>query len=313
MDPNASPLINDPLPPLVRENDHFLLLFADNRHVFAQAIPKWQSSKMKNNPCKVNKRTYSTHHLIGLPYGTVLEVTKERLVPLEEGADLVPSVEEVGGLLSLEKTSDAVAATIDATREGANDGSKHNKDETNTLNSDNDNDNHNHKPVFSTDNRHFTDDNTSQSLTLTHITHLQRAQTPGREIVAALISNSSTFRSKTAFSQAKYISKKQQKHMPRCRIVRMTPSALCRAMFLKDARKISNLREDTLGWIMSAANVHAGQRVLVMDGAVQGLVVASCARKMGGYGKIAGVFEGQQPSYLDVVARMNLSLGERYV
>ena len=161
------------------------------------------------------------------------------------------------------------------------------------------------------DNRNLIDDNTSQTLTQTQVHTLLSTQTPGSTIVAALISNSSTFSSKTAFSQAKYVKRKQLKYQPRCRIVRITPSTLCSAMHLRDARKICNLREDTLGQVLSNANICAGQRVLVVDTAVQGIITASCVRRMGGYGSVLSLYCGQQPGYLDVVNRMNFTVMEK--
>ena len=161
------------------------------------------------------------------------------------------------------------------------------------------------------DNRNIHDTNTSQTLTQQQVNSLTSASTQGSHIVAALISNSATFHSKTAFSQAKYIKRKQMKHQLRCRIVRITPETMCQAMFLKDPRRICNLRSDTLGFMLSSANVSAGQRVLVMDTAVQGIVSAAVTRRMGGYGSVFALFEGQQPSYVEVVQRMNFNVMER--
>jgi hypothetical protein len=48
--------------------------------------------------------------------------------------------------------------------------------------------------------------------------------------------------------------------------VRVTPATLCAVMHLKDLRRMSNLREDTLGQVLGNANVLAGLRVLVADG-----------------------------------------------
>ncbi len=41
---------------------------------------------------------------------------------------------------------------------------------------------------------------------------------------------------------------------------------LCMVMHLKDLRRMSNLREDTLGQVLSNANMSAGRRLLVVDG-----------------------------------------------
>jgi tRNA (adenine-N(1)-)-methyltransferase non-catalytic subunit len=83
-------------------------------------------------------------------------------------------------------------------------------------------------------------------------------------------------------------------------------------MHARDARRICNLRSDTLGYMLSSANISAGQRVLVMDTAVQGIVTAAVTRRMGGYGSVYALYEGQQaPGYLEVVQRMNFNVMER--
>jgi len=292
----------DPLPPTLRENDHFLLHFADGRQLFAQALTKWKCSK-GFVPCKINKRTYHTHDLIGLPYGTVLEVGNDRgLIPLPEGEDLLPS-------------SDDVLDVIQSSSVDVKNGSS--SIDTNTTASNNNNNSINNKQdkvtegVAHNDNRNLIDDNKSQKLTQSCVSKLQ-STSDGSAIVAAMISNSSTFGSKTAFSQAKYVKRKQMKYQPRCRIVRITPSTLCSALHLKDPRKISNLRDDTLGQLLSNANICGGSRVLIFDNAVQGLITTSCTRRMGGYGSVFSLYSGQQPSYLDhVVMKMNFTIGEK--
>lgn len=307
-DPNS---FQDPLPPVLREGDHFLLHFADDRELFAQALPRWKTVK-GYPPCKINKRTYQTDNLIGLPYGTVLEVGRDGLVPLPDGEDLLPDVPEaiVG--------DGAVADADGGKRAEGNDAAAgrnnpENDNDASTTNGNKDISTSN-GTVTAADNRNLVDNNTSQKLTYQKVHSLiSDSSTPGSRIVAALISNSSTFESKTAFSQAKYVRRKQLKYQPRCRIVRVTPATLCSAMHLKDQRRVSNLREDTLGQLLSNANVCAGQRALVMDDAVQGIVTAACTRRMGGYGSVISLHSCNNPvpGYIDVVNRMNFTLGER--
>ena len=271
----------DPLQPILREDDHFILHFADNRQLFAHALPKWKT--VKGYPaCKINKRKYNTQNLIGLPYGTVLEVGRDELIPLPDGEDLLPSEIDVESLIN---PKDAIASNDAAAVDGS------------TKN----------------DNRNLVDDNTSQKLSYDRVQKLVNdTETSGSQIVATLISNSATFESKTAFSQAKYVKRKQMKYQLRCRIVRITPATLCSVMHLKDSRRISNLREDTLGQVLSNANICAGQRVIVMDTAVQGIITASCVRRMSGYGSVIALHAaGQMPGYIDVVNRMNLTIGEK--
>jgi hypothetical protein len=94
------------------------------------------------------------------------------------------------------------------------------------------------------------------------------------------------------------------------------PATLCTAMHLKDLRRMSNLREDTLGQVLSNANMSAGRRVLVADGGAMGVVIAGCVRRMGGYGSVISLFDGAagstHPGYCEgVVDQMNLTVSER--
>ncbi len=339
-------------PTTIRDYDHILLHFADNRQIFAQAVPKQKRPGYSSNaggsgggsgggigggaggaaphhPCKINKRAYATHNLIGLPYGTVVEVSRDgnTLTPLPEGEDLLPNLDvflmnnddnnipeggcdyeeeeeqenandtltpsfkdQVNGDSTTTITTTTTSATASTIKQSTNSTATHN------------------------DNRNLIDDNTSQRLTPTHVDFLKSSSTnSGSDIVAALVSNSSTFSSKTKYSQAKYVARKQMKYQIRCRIVQVNPYTMCAAMHSKDARKMANLRDDTLGRILSTANVHAGQYVLVADDAVQGILTASCVKRMGGYGTVMGLYPGKfVPGYVDVTAgRMNYNLRER--
>ncbi len=78
---------------------------------------------------------------------------------------------------------------------------------------------------------------------------------------------------------------------------------------------MSHLRENTLGQVLSNANVSAGRRVLVADRGAMGVVTAGCVRRMGGYGSVISLFNGvagsTHPGYCEgVVDRMNLMVSE---
>ena len=170
----------DPLPPILRENDHFLLHFADGRQLFAQALTKWKCSK-GFVPCKINKRTYHTHDLIGLPYGTVLEVGNDRgLIPLPEGEDLLPSSDDVLDVIQSSSVDVKNGSSIDANTTASNNGNNsiNNKQDKVT------------EGVAHNDNRNLIDDNKSQKLTQSCVSKLQ-STSDGSAIVAAMISNSS--------------------------------------------------------------------------------------------------------------------------
>jgi len=56
------------------------------------------------------------------------------------------------------------------------------------------------------------DDRANQKLSHEEILEMQRKGVEGQDIIKALVDNSASFQSKTEFSQAKYIKKKQQKY-----------------------------------------------------------------------------------------------------
>jgi tRNA (adenine-N(1)-)-methyltransferase non-catalytic subunit len=273
----------DPLlePPsdVVREGDHVILVFGDGRQMFAQCVRSW---KGKTAPVKINKRSYSTAHLIGLPYGTVLEVGNNELKPLPDVEGLIP--EYIPGVGRLEFGEDSEINADDSTFpeiEQAN------------------------------DNRNLVDNNNSQSLDYKQLTKLVEEGTDGSAIVSALVENSKTFENKTEFSKAKYIVRKQKKYQPRCRMVRCTGFSVCETMFKKEPRKMMNMREDTLGQILSYSNISAGCQVLVMETCL-GLVTGAITQRMGGYGKVISVYSGQQPSFVEMIGRFNLSFAEQH-
>jgi tRNA (adenine-N(1)-)-methyltransferase non-catalytic subunit len=81
-------------------------------------------------------------------------------------------------------------------------------------------------------------------------------------------------------------------------------------MFDKLPAKVWNLRPDTLGILLSLANVAAHSRVLVLE-SCQGLVAAAVAERLGGYGTLCCVSADQKPAPLDSVRTLNLTPAER--
>lgn len=266
-----SPEENDPyriLPSnIVSDGDFVLLIFADKRQIFAQALSAWRG---KSPPLKINKRSYNTSHLVGLHYGTVLELDlKLGLVPLPDGEDIIPDDSLIDELVN--------------------------------ANGDDNYDN---------DNRDLIDSNASQKMTEEELNQMRSDPSiSGSTIVKTIIENSSTFDSKTSFSKAKYIKKKQIKYQPRCRLTKCTASTICRALFIRDARRMNNLREDSLAQVLSFANVSAGCKILCLDTCL-GVVTGACAQRMGGYGQVISIFTGQAPCFIDMIARFNLSFLE---
>lgn len=272
----------------VREGDFVILAFGDKRETFAHAVRSW---KGKLAPLKIGKKKYKTYNLIGLPYGTVLEVTADSLVPLPASEGLIPNH----------------PAGFDSTESAANSSSN--------------NDAEAHDTTFPSvkqqledfphprDNRDLMDNNTSQSMGQKEITELRASGMAGSTIVEKIILNSATFDKKSKFSKAKYVTRKQIKYQPRCRIVRCTASSVCQTLYLKDPRKLMNMRPDTLAQILNYSNIHAGSQVLIVD-TCMGVVTAAAAQRMGGYGKILSVYSSQQPNFYELLQKFNLTFVE---
>ena len=268
----------------LQDGDHFLLVFGDGRRIFGQCCSK---KKGQTPPVKINKKSYSTHNLIGLPYGSVLEQGSNQLVPLAPGEGLMPSFP---------------AAVVKGEATSAS---------TSQNNSDNDNDEQQQQQQqqATRDNRHIVDNNTSQALDQKELMRLRASGADGSAIVEKIIENSATFAQKTDFSRAKYVARKQLKYQPRCRLVRCSGSTICEALYVKDPKKYMNLREDTLGQILSYSNVSAGCQILLLETCF-GVVTGAFAQRLGGYGKILSIYSGQQPSFNEMLSKFNLTFSE---
>ncbi|KAG2225938.1 hypothetical protein INT45_006634 [Circinella minor] len=125
------------------------------------------------------------------------------------------------------------------------------------------------------------------------------------DIINKIIESHSEFDKKTEYSKAKYIQRKRKKFMKVFTPVRPTLYSLAQFFFNKNPDKIRNMRVDTLSQIISLANIHANSKMLVVDD-TQGLIVSAMAERMGGYGKIVGIHDGDHQNY-DVMRYMNFS------
>ena len=291
---------------VVRDGEWIILVFADGRHYFAQCLRK---ARGKNAPTKINRRPYHTDILIGLPYGTVVQVEMRRLVPLPAGAELLPSIlqDNINNMTANNNDPDDDedgAVVVDNS-----DAQQQQQQQQNTASSSSSSP---PLPLVGqiNDNRNLLDSNSSQAIQADDIQKMRAEGTTGDNIIRKIIQNSSTFDSKTDFSKAKYIVRKQQKHQPRCRIVRCTGRTVCEALHTREPKKILNLRQDTLGQILSYANICAGSRVLLYE-TVQCVLTGALAQRMGGYGRILSIYSGQNPSYVDFLERFNLTFAEQ--
>ncbi|KAL9059272.1 MAG: hypothetical protein Q9162_001309 [Coniocarpon cinnabarinum] len=132
------------------------------------------------------------------------------------------------------------------------------------------------------------DDPARQSLTMDDIEEL-KATGSGRDVIAKIMASHSHLGEKTAYSLAKYSLRKRRKYMKMFTILPLDVSTLAYWYLQeKEAAKIMELREDTLGLMLSWANCQSGQsempaqasgRWLVVDDTA-GLLVAAMAERM---------------------------------
>lgn len=91
-------------------------------------------------------------------------------------------------------------------------------------------------------NQMLQDTNTSQRLSTTDIETLkaqvESGQMASRDIISTVVANSETFGSKNAFSQMKYVQRKQRKHLRWCTARKVTARTLSSYFMKRDPRKI---------------------------------------------------------------------------
>ncbi|XP_023228861.1 tRNA (adenine(58)-N(1))-methyltransferase non-catalytic subunit TRM6-like [Centruroides sculpturatus] len=157
------------------------------------------------------------------------------------------------------------------------------------------------------DNRNLIDDQTSQKLTKDEIETFKAEGLSGEKIIENLIENSSTFKEKTHYAQAKYLKKKQQKYLNYVKILKPTTRLLAEMYYEQGPMKICNLRIDSLSQMLNMCNVRHGGKYIVVD-SVFGLMVAAVLERLGSEGSIIQLYlePGPVSSYRQAVNALNI-------
>lgn len=147
-------------------------------------------------------------------------------------------------------------------------------------------------------NRLTVDDTSRQTLSMDEIEELKKAGSgSGKDIIEKIMASHLGIEEKTKFSLAKYTLRKSRKYLKRFTVLPLDIPILTEYVTDKEAYRIMELRDDSLGLICSWANVHNGAASRVMtaeDGTSQigggrwlvvddtgGLVTAALAERMG--------------------------------
>jgi tRNA (adenine-N(1)-)-methyltransferase non-catalytic subunit len=152
--------------------------------------------------------------------------------------------------------------------------------------------------VIMRSNRLTIDDPSRQKLSMEEIEELKKAGTgSGKEIIERIMASHMAIEEKTSFSLAKYTLRKSKKYLKRFTVLPLDVGMLTDYLTEREAYKVMELREESLGLIGSWANTHCGatSRVLTAEDGISqigggrwlvvddtgGLVVATLAEKMG--------------------------------
>ncbi|RPB07870.1 hypothetical protein P167DRAFT_578830, partial [Morchella conica CCBAS932] len=125
-------------------------------------------------------------------------------------------------------------------------------------------------------NRETVDDPAAQKMSWEEIEEAKKVGSgSGRDLVQKLLSSHTALHQKTPFSLQKYTLRKTKKFLRRFTVLPLTVSALNNYLLeVKEPQKILDLRDETLGLMLSLGNVHYGGRWLVID-ETGGLLVAA--------------------------------------
>ncbi|KAI0563233.1 tRNA (adenine(58)-N(1))-methyltransferase non-catalytic subunit TRM6 [Gracilaria domingensis] len=154
-------------------------------------------------------------------------------------------------------------------------------------------------------NQYLHDDNANQRLRQTAIQKLKDEGVHGEQLVQTVVKNSSTFETKTPFSQQKYLQRKRAKFDIRVRVLKPTALTLCETYFEKSPEKTLHLRPDILGIVLGYSGVRSGARVLLYENCT-GLLTGAVAERLGGIGRVLNVFTGNTPPAIEIVRMLNL-------
>lgn len=141
------------------------------------------------------------------------------------------------------------------------------------------------------DNSQLIDHKDSQKLSAERIEELKKEGKTGAEIAELLAQSSSTFDSKTEFSQEKYLKKKKEKFDRVVEVLPPSVETLADVYWGKSPSKILNLRPDMLSLLLAYSSVQAGNVSLVIESTC-GLVTAAVASRQGGFGSVLSGYSG---------------------
>lgn len=131
----------------------------------------------------------------------------------------------------------------------------------------------------------------------------------GQKIIEQIIAGHGGFDKKTVYSQQKYLRRKQQKFLRRFQVEYVGSSQMLQYHLEKDMQKVMDMSEESLGLLLSYANIRPGGRYLVTDD-TGGVVVYAMLERMRGEGLIMLLHENE---HANLAALRHLDYSEEHL
>ena len=146
--------------------------------------------------------------------------------------------------------------------------------------------------VPSANNSALFDNNASQRLSQEAINAAKSASstTAPSALIELLVDNSTTYQSKTEFSQEKYVARKKRKHAVELCTLEANTVNCWDTQRTRELAKLMHMRVDTLAAVMQYGEVRAGQHVMCVE-STHGSLLGAAAKRMGGYGLLLNVVQ----------------------
>lgn len=157
------------------------------------------------------------------------------------------------------------------------------------------------------DNRSLKDSHgDSQSMDREEIVKMKESGADGSAIIDTLVKNSSSFSQKTAYSQNKYLKKKQKKHCAIIQILRPTSRLIFQMYEKREPGKICQMQASSLSQLLTMANIRSGSRVVIVEN-FSGVVLGAVLERLAGSGACVNIHAGGETApNLFSISHLNL-------
>ncbi|KAF1974460.1 hypothetical protein BU23DRAFT_553161 [Bimuria novae-zelandiae CBS 107.79] len=259
----------------VRPNAHIALRLPSGVLKLVEATPNTNINLGKFG-------TFNTNQIIGRPYRLTYEFLEQEDPKAQPELRVVPASELHAIALGSDHATPQESRDDDAATEGG---------VAFDIVGDN-------GEVIMRNNRLTVDDPSRQTLSMDEIEELKKAGSgSGKDIIEKIMASHLGIEEKTQYSLAKYTLRKSRKYLKRFTVLPLDIPLLTEYVTDKEAYRIMELRDESLGLICSWANIHSGSTSRVLmgeDGTSQigggrwllvddtgGLVTAALAERMG--------------------------------